>query len=236
MIYESVTSGTDEDDHHGNDSDSDSDSDSHRLPVVEISLEGIGITVEDFEVILKRLYGYPDIEYEKKKPLTFLKAGDFFDISDLIKTALLFSEHVCAPYCLEFIKIALRTDYGEYSVQCMSDIFDRLEIQTESLQKLFVSNPSFDVFNVTVPTLYTFHLRKAMSICEVIKNLKRNRHWKHNTDAEKILRSTLCKKVEYSKMTQSEFKRILDYRDEEECPYVNSKVLLDCLKSWGKFP
>ncbi|GME80421.1 unnamed protein product [Ambrosiozyma monospora] len=217
--------------HERNDSGPDSDD----LPVMEISLDGIGLTVEDFEVILKRLYCDPDIEYKKKESLTFLKAGDFFGFPDLARTTLLYSKNACVSDCLELIKTALGTDYGEHSIQCMSGIFDRFFREFEALKSAFIGNSQFDVFHENISIEIPCQLEQAILICKVIKNLKVNRHWKYDIKAETILGRTLCNKIRYSDMPEPHFRDLLTFVDEEQCPYVNSKVVVDYVSLHGNF-
>ncbi|GME81820.1 unnamed protein product [Ambrosiozyma monospora] len=101
----------------------------------------------DLEVILKRLYGRPDVCAEKKEPIKFLEFGAFFEIPDMIQTTLLYSRDGGLAKVCTLIKYALAHDYGDHFSQCLSDYLDLLlSNHVSTVQTVLSKDPEMTIF------------------------------------------------------------------------------------------
>ncbi|GME70024.1 unnamed protein product [Ambrosiozyma monospora] len=89
--------------------------DESKKQVVKLCLKDAGITSSVLEAILKRLYADPDLYYEKKDPVKFIAAGDYFDIPDMVQMGLESSGSIHYASSPDFVKAAMNNEYGEYS-------------------------------------------------------------------------------------------------------------------------
>ncbi|GMG20746.1 unnamed protein product [Ambrosiozyma monospora] len=139
----------------------------------------------------------------------------------------------------DFVKAAMNNEYGEYSVQCMSDCFDEMLKNFSNFKNKFRGDPQLDVFlndpvPMYIPKSYSksrsaysvlADFQKAQLICAVLKNVLSNKFWKDNATAQKVLRRTLCEKVEYSDIQRDRIISLLNFVDKENCPFLSSRVI-----------
>ncbi|GME80582.1 unnamed protein product [Ambrosiozyma monospora] len=226
--------------------------DETKKQVVELSLRDADITLEVFEATLKRLYGAPDLYYEKQDPVKFITAGDYFDIPDMVQMGLESSSSIDYAKNPDFIIAAMNNRYGEYSTQCLSDCFRKMVENPPYFHNSFSGKPEMGVFRdglapyihirpingmnpvfnpVLNPSAQSDQFRRARLICGVLKSMQMNKYWKDNATAEKVLRKTLCEKIKYQVIKPSEFKSLVEEVDKENCPFVSSKVVVDYVNS-----
>ncbi|GME68162.1 unnamed protein product [Ambrosiozyma monospora] len=213
--------------------------------VIEVSLNDLGLkTPDQFEVILKRLYSIPDIKSEQADPATYLKVGDYLDLPDMIKTALLCSKNAPIEELPNFLLFALSHDYGGYSSQCLSNCFDLLVLNYDSIAKnnfaMFQGDPKLRLFvRLGRNDQYYFEWKKCCFILGALDRLQTSIDWNENDGclskfkADLLLRRTLCKRINYRQFSEREMKILLKYKDSEGRPFIDSEVII---KYFSLFP
>ncbi|GMG40574.1 unnamed protein product [Ambrosiozyma monospora] len=101
-----------------------------------------------FELVLKRIYGTPNIKAETENAVAVLKAGDYFGIDGIIRSVLPSAISCEISDIKPFLTYALTHNCSDCSEQCVLDCLTRIVMQPREYLKCYGDDPELKIMNI----------------------------------------------------------------------------------------
>ncbi|GME82617.1 unnamed protein product [Ambrosiozyma monospora] len=193
-----------------------------------------------FELVLKRIYGTPNIALESKNAAAVLKAGDYFGIVSMVHSALL---SVGSSDISEDIKPlltnALTHDKGDFSNQCILDCLEKIIMNSSQYLQKHGRDPELKTINNALKgtkwneILYVtrYEYVKALLLCMWLTKMSKQILKGDDKIAENVFLKLLNEKIDFGQISgevsfsTDTIKHLVSFRDVNGYPFINYKVL-----------